>query len=69
MGFFFLPRTPLTFAHADGAALPVLPVAVAAVLVAGEGGTFDAAAHLTAVLVPPARATNARITSGRCAQT
>lgn len=46
--------TPLTFAHADGAALPVLSVAVAAVLVAGEGGTFDAAAHLTAVLVPPA---------------
>lgn len=46
--------TLLTFAHADGAALPVLSVAVAAVLVAGEGGTFDAAAHLTAVLVPPA---------------
>lgn len=60
--------TPLTFAHADGAALPVLSVAVAAVLVAGEGGTLDAAAHLTAVLVPPARATSARIMSRRRAQ-
>lgn len=46
--------TSLTFAHADGTALPVLSVAVAAVLVAGEGGALDAAAHLTAVLVPPA---------------
>ena len=42
-----------TFAHADGAALPVLAVALTAVLVAGEGGTLDAATHLAAVLVPP----------------
>jgi hypothetical protein len=42
-----------TFAHANGAALPVLPVAIAAVLVTGEGGTLDTATHLTAVLIPP----------------
>lgn len=42
-----------TFAHADGAALLVLAVAVAAVLVAGEGRTLDAATHLTAMFVPP----------------
>lgn len=42
-----------TFAHADGAALLVLPVAVAAVLVAGEGRTLDAATHLAAMFVPP----------------
>lgn len=46
-------QSSVTFTHADGAALPVLPIAVAAVLVAGEGGTLDAATHLTAVLVPP----------------
>lgn len=49
--FFFFP---VTFAHADGAALPVLSVALAAVLVAGEGGALDASAHLAAVFVPPA---------------
>lgn len=43
-----------TFTHADGAALPVLPVAVAAVLVAGERRALDTATHLAAVLVPPA---------------
>lgn len=43
-----------TFAHADGAALPVLSVAITAVFVTGEGGTLDTAAHLTAMLVPPA---------------
>lgn len=43
----------VTFTHADGAALLVLAVAVAAVLVAGERGTLDAAAHLAAVFVPP----------------
>lgn len=48
-----LNQSPVTFTHADGAALPVLSIAVAAVLVAGEGGTLDAATHLTAVLVPP----------------
>lgn len=46
-------RLSFTFTHADGAALPVLSIAVTAVLVTGEGGTLDAAAHLTAVLVPP----------------
>lgn len=53
----------VTFARADGAALPVLSVAVAAVFVAGEGGALDTAAHLTAVFVPPAahrRRTTAR---------
>lgn len=43
----------LTFALADAAALPVLPVAVDAVFVAGDRRTPDAAAHLTAVSVPP----------------
>lgn len=43
-----------TFTHADGASFPVLSVAVTAVFVAGEGGTLDTAAHLTAMLVPPA---------------
>lgn len=43
----------VTFTHADGAALLVLAVAVAAVLVAGERRTLDAAAHLAAVFVPP----------------
>lgn len=43
-----------TFTHADGAALPVLSVAVTAVFVAGEGGTLDTATHLAAMLVPPA---------------
>lgn len=42
-----------TFTHADGAALLVLAVAVAAVLVAGEGGALDAATHLAAMFVPP----------------
>lgn len=48
-----LPAGMLTFTHADGAALLVLAVAVAAVLVAGEGRTLDAATHLTAMFVPP----------------
>lgn len=43
----------VTFAYADGAALLVLAVAVAAVLVAGERRTLDTAAHLAAVFVPP----------------
>lgn len=43
-----------TFAHAEGAALLALLVAIAAALVTGEGRTFHAAAHLAAVLVPPA---------------
>lgn len=43
----------VTFTHADGAALLVLAVAVAAVLVAGEGRTLDAATHLAAMFVPP----------------
>lgn len=47
----------LTFTHADGAALPVLLIAVAAVLVTGEGRTLDTATHLTAVLVSPAGTT------------
>lgn len=51
----------VTFAHADGAALPVLLVAIDAVLVAGEGRTLDAAAHLAAVLVPAAGATNTAV--------
>lgn len=50
----YLFESSVTFTHADGAALPVLSIAVAAVLVAGEGRTLDAATHLTAVLVPPA---------------
>lgn len=48
-----LPTGILTFTHADGAALLVLAVAVAAVLVAGEGRTLDAATHLAAMFVPP----------------
>lgn len=40
------------FTHADGAALPVLSVAIDAVLVTGEGRTLDAATHLAAMLVP-----------------
>lgn len=47
-------ESSVTFTHADGAALPVLPIAIAAVLVTGEGRTLDTAAHLTAMLVPPA---------------
>lgn len=43
----------LTFTLADAAALPALPVAIDAVFVAGERRTPDAAAHLTAVFVPP----------------
>lgn len=49
----------LTFTLADAAALPALPVSVAAVFVAGEGRTADAAAHLTAVLIPPESRNNA----------
>lgn len=49
--------TAVTFAHADGAALPVLLIAIAAVLVTGEGRTLDTATHLTAVLVSPAGTT------------
>lgn len=44
--------TATVFTHADRAALPVLSVAVAAVFVAGEGGTLDTTAHLAAMLVP-----------------
>ena len=51
--FFSGRSSSRTFAHADGAALPVLPVALAAVLVTGEGRTLYAATHLAAVLVPP----------------
>lgn len=49
-----LYQSSFTFTHADGAALPVLSIAVAAVFVTGEGRTLDAATHLAAVLVPPA---------------
>lgn len=45
---------PLTFTHADGAALPVLAIAITAVFVTSEGWTLDTATHLAAVLVPPA---------------
>lgn len=58
----------VTFTHADGAALLVLAVAVAAVLVAGERRTLDAAAHLAAVFVPPEgrqRQIKPRINEGR----
>lgn len=48
-----LYQSSFTFTHADGAALPVLSIAVAAVLVTGEGRTLDTATHLAAMLVPP----------------
>lgn len=58
-------ETSFTFTHADGAALPVLSIAVTAVLIAGEGGTLDAAAHLTAVLVSPAESAQIKHREGR----
>lgn len=43
----------VTFAHADGAALLVLTIAIDAVLVTGEGRTLYTATHLAAMLVSP----------------
>lgn len=42
-----------TFAQTDIATLPVLLISVTALFLAGKRRAFNAAAHLTAVLVPP----------------